>query len=380
MDRITRVGVDLAKNVMQVHAVDSAERVVVRKAISRERFVKWFANLEPCLIAMEARSAAHYWARKLHALGHEVRLIPPQFIAPYRKGGARVKNDALDAEAICEAASRPHMRFVPVKSPAQQSVLVLHRMRTGFVEERSALANRWRGLLAEFGVFLPQGTRQLHQHFIDRVEDGSNELTGPARQALMRGWAQWQALDEEIAWFDRQIAEHASHDPQAQRCMDVCGVGRLTASAALATVVDARQFKNGRQMAAWLGIVPKQKSSGGKQRLGSITRQGIPIDGQHLPLAAHMQQLQYIANQLVQPQLRRRPPLAHRQVRQDEFLKLLLAQFRRYRLPALTSSHPDHFEIRPLPDSCVRYGRSSPGAACRQISRPSKTRNQLLCI
>ena len=190
MDRITRVGVDLAKSVMQVHAVDSAERVVVRKAISRERFVSWFANLEPCLIAMEACSAAHYWARKLHALGHEVRLIPPQFVAPYRKGGARVKNDALDAEAICEAASRPHMRFVPVKSPAQQSVLVLHRMRTGFVEERTALVNRLRGLLAEFGVFLPQGTRQLHQHFIDRVEDGGNELTGPARQALMRGWAQ----------------------------------------------------------------------------------------------------------------------------------------------------------------------------------------------
>ncbi|MBC8752393.1 transposase [Paraburkholderia sp. WC7.3g] len=274
MDRITRVGVDLAKNVMQIHAVDSAECVVVRKAIPRERFVSWFANLEPCLIAMEACGAAHYWARKLHALGHEVRLIPPQFVAPYRKGGARVKNDALDAEAICEAASRPHMRFVPVKSPAQQSVLVLHRMRTGFVEERTALANRLRGLLAEFGVFLPQGTRPLHEHLIERVEDGSNELTGPARLALLRGWEQWQVLDEQIAWFDRQIAEHANRDPQAQRCMDVCGVGRLTASAAVATVVDARQFKNGRQMAAWLGIVPKQKSSGGKQRLGSITRQG----------------------------------------------------------------------------------------------------------
>ncbi|KWO82402.1 transposase [Burkholderia ubonensis] len=274
MDKITRVGVDLAKNVMQIHAVDGAEHIVVRKAITREQFVNWFANLKPCLVAMESCSAAHYWARKLRALGHEVRLIPPQFAAPYRKGGARVKNDALDAEAICEAASRPHMRFVPVKSPAQQSVLVLHRMRTGFVEERTALANRLRGLLVEFGVFLPQGMHQLHKHFIDRVEDGNNELTGPARQALMRGWAQLQTLDEEIAWFDRQIAEHANHDPQAQRCMDVCGVGRLTASAAVATVVDARQFKNGRQMAAWLGLVPKQNSSGGKQRLGRITKQG----------------------------------------------------------------------------------------------------------
>jgi transposase len=166
------------------------------------------------------------------------------------------------------------MRFVPVKSPAQQSVLVLHRMRTGYVEERTALVNRLRGLLAEFGVFVPQGIGQLRKHFVDRIEDGNNELAGPARQALMRGWAQWQALDEEIAWFDRQIAEHANHDSQAQRCMDVCGVGRLTASAAVATVVDARQFKNGRQLAAWLGLVPRQKSSGGKQRLGRITKQG----------------------------------------------------------------------------------------------------------
>ena len=274
MDKIARVGVDLAKNVMQVHAVDCAEHVVVRKAITRERFVDWFANLEPCLVAMEACTAAHFWARKLRSLGHDVRLIPPQFVAPYRKGGVHVKNDAVDAEAICEAASRPHMRFVPIKSPAQQSVLMLHRMRTGFVEERTALINRMRGLLAEFGVFLPQGIDSLRKQFVERVEDGSNELAGPARQALMHGWTQWQALDEQIAWLERQITEHAAHDPQAQRCMAVCGVGRLTASAAVATVVDARQFKNGRQMAAWLGIVPKQNSSGGKSRLGRITKQG----------------------------------------------------------------------------------------------------------
>lgn len=185
-----------------------------------------------------------------------------------------MKNDAQDAEAICEAASRPQMRFVPIKSPAQQSVLVLHRMRTGFVEERTALVNRLRGLLAEFGVFLPQGIRSLHKHLVDRLEDGSNELGGPARQALMRGWAQCQVLDQEIACLDKQIAEHAVHDEQAQRCMEVCGVGPLTASAAVATVVNARQFKNGRQMAAWIGTVPRQNSSGGKQRLGRITRQG----------------------------------------------------------------------------------------------------------
>ncbi|MEM5331983.1 IS110 family transposase [Paraburkholderia sp. JHI2823] len=274
MEQIMRVGVDLAKNVMQIHAVDRSEHVVIRKAVRREQFLSWFANLQPCLVAMEACSAAHYWARKLHALGHQVRLIPPQFVAPYRKGGTRTKNDAQDAEAICEAAGRPNMRFVPVKSPAQQSVLVLHRMRTGFVEERTALVNRLRGLLGEFGVFLPQGIHRLRKQLVEHIEDGSNELNGPARQALMHGWTQWQALDEEITWLDRQIGDHAKHDPQAQRCMDVCGVGRLTASATVATVVDAQQFRNGRQMAAWLGIVPKQNSSGGKQRLGRITRQG----------------------------------------------------------------------------------------------------------
>ncbi|SEK12317.1 IS110 family RNA-guided transposase [Paraburkholderia diazotrophica] len=274
MDTIARIGVDLAKNVIQIHAVDAADRVVTRRAIARNRLLSWFANLNPCLVAMEACSAAHYWARKLRALGHEVRLIPPQFVAPYRKGGARVKNDARDAEAICEAAGRPNMRFVPVKSPTQQSVLVLHRMRTGYVEERTALINRLRGLLAEFGLFFPQRINQLHKYFVDSVEDASNELAGPAREALMRAWEKWHALDEEIAWFDRKIAEHANQDIEAKRCMEMCGIGPLTASATVATLVDAHQFRNGRQLAAWIGIVPKQNSSGGRQRLGRITKQG----------------------------------------------------------------------------------------------------------
>src|SRR5260370_37323487 len=173
MDKITRIGVDLAKNVIQLHGVDSAERVVVRKAIPRQKFLEWFANLAPCLVAMEACSAAHYWARKLRALGHVVRLIAPQFAAPYRKGGKRVKNDARDAEAICEAASRPSMRFVPVKTPDQQNVLVLHRMREGFVEERTALVNRLRGELVEFGVFLPKGIDAFRARFINALEDAS---------------------------------------------------------------------------------------------------------------------------------------------------------------------------------------------------------------
>ncbi|MGF6872674.1 transposase [Paraburkholderia sp. MM5477-R1] len=223
---------------------------------------------------MEACSAAHYWARRLRALGHEVRLIAPQFAAPYRKGGKHVKNDALDAEAICAAASRPQMRFVTIKTPEQQSVLVIHRMRNGFIEERTALVNRLRALLVEFGVFLPQGIDALRARFVEALEDASNEMNGSARTALMRGLQHWQALDQEIAWFDAQVAAHAKADSEAQRLMAIVGVGPLTASAAIATVGDARQFKNGRQFAGWLGVVPKQASSGGKTRLGRITKQG----------------------------------------------------------------------------------------------------------
>ncbi|QIE29639.1 IS110 family transposase [Caballeronia sp. SBC2] len=274
MDKITRIGVDLAKNIIQVHGVDSMERVVVRKAISRQKFLEWFANLEPSLVAMEACSAAHYWGRKLRALGHEVRLIAPQLAAPYRKGGKHVKNDRLDAEAICEAAGRPHMRFVAVKTADQQNVLVLHRMRDGFVEERTALVNRLRGELVEFGLFLPQGIHAFRAHFVEALEDGATELNGIARTALLRGWEHLQALDQQIAWCDVQVATHVKQDSNAQRVMAVIGIGPLTASATVATVGDARLFKNGRQFAAWLGTVPKQKSSGGKTRLGRITKQG----------------------------------------------------------------------------------------------------------
>jgi transposase len=274
MDKITRIGVDLAKNLIQLHGVDSTERVVLRKAISRQKFLEWFANLEPCLVAMEACSAAHYWARKLRALGHEVRLIAPQFAAPYRKGGQHVKNDRLDAEAICEAAGRPHMRFVPVKTADQQNVLLVHTMRTGFVEQRTSLVIRLRGELVEFGVFLPQGIDAFRAGFVEALEDGATELNGVARTALLRGWDHIQALDHQILWCDLQIAAQVKHDSNAQRVMAIIGIGPLTASAAVSSVGDAHRFKNGRQFAAWLGTVPKQASSGGKTRLGRITRQG----------------------------------------------------------------------------------------------------------
>lgn len=191
-------------------------------------------------------------------------------MAPYRKGGKHVKNDALDAEAICEAASRPHMRFVSIKTPEQQSVMAMHRMREGFVEERTAVVNRLRGLLAEFGVFLPKGIDAFRARFVEALEDATNEMNGLARTALLRGLEHWQALDQQIAWSDAQVKQNG----QAQQLMAIVGIGPLTASAAVATVVDASQFKNGRQLAAWLGVVPKQASSGGKTRLGRITKQG----------------------------------------------------------------------------------------------------------
>jgi transposase len=274
MNTVARIGVDLAKNVMQVHGVDGSGNVVIRKSISRDRFAAWFANLAPCHVAMEACSSSNYWARTLHSLGHDVVLIAPQFVTPYRKGGKQVKNDALDAEAICEAASRPHMRFVPIKTPAQQSVMVIHRMRTGFVEERTALTSRLRALLGEFGVFIPQGIEVFRTKFAEALEDASNALNGLARTALLKGWEHWQALSEQIASLEEQIALHANQDNQARQLLAIVGVGPITASATLGTIVDARQFKNGRQMAAWIGLVPKQASSGGKSRLGHITKKG----------------------------------------------------------------------------------------------------------
>jgi len=274
MNEVIRVGVDLAKNVMQIHGVDCTDKPVVRKAVSRAKFLEWFANRPPCLVAMESCSAAHYWARKLILMGHDVRLIAPQFAAPYRKGGVGVKNDANDAEAICEAASRPHMRYVAIKSADQQGVLVIHRMREGYVEERTALVNRIRGLLVEFGIFLPQGITKFRSMLFEALEDGDNDLPGHARVVLLRGGERMRDLDNEIDWLDRQIVEHCKSDPNARRVMEMFGVGAITASAATATIADAKQFKNGRQFAAWLGLVPKQNSSGGKDRLGHITKQG----------------------------------------------------------------------------------------------------------
>ena len=275
MDQITRVGVDLAKRVIQVHAVNAAGRVVSAKALSRDKFVAWCVQLPPgCLIAMEACSGGHHWARKLKAMGLDARLIAGHFVGAYRMQGKRGKNDANDAAAICEAAGRPHMRFVTVKTLEQQAQLAVHRLREGYKEERTACINRIRGLLAEFGLVFPQSPDALRRALPEALEDADNELPGVARLALQRAQLQWVELDCHIAWCDERIAAHVRSDEQAQAALQLCGIGPVTASALAASVGDFRQFKTAAQFGAWLGLVPSQNSSGGKASLGGITKRG----------------------------------------------------------------------------------------------------------
>ncbi len=275
MSKITRVGVDLAKRVLQVHAVDARGQRITSRALSRDKFLAWCAQLPPgCMLAMEASSSAHHWARRLRAMGLDARIIAAHLVAPYRIQGKTGKNDANDAAAICEAAGRPHMHFVPIKTAEQQSLLCVHRLREGFKAERTACINRIRGLLAEFGRVFPQKPQALRQALPDALEDASNELGGIARMALQRAQAQWAELDAHLAWCDERISAHIKADAQAALAQQLMGVGPVGASAAIATVGDFKQFRNGPQFGAWLGLTPRQHSSGGKNNLGGITRRG----------------------------------------------------------------------------------------------------------
>ena len=275
MSEITRVGVDLAKRVIQVHAVDGAGQRVTGRALSRDKFLPWCAQLPPgCLVAMEASSSAHHWTRKLIALGLDARIIAAHLVAPYRLQGKGGKNDANDAAAICEAASRPQMHFVPLKSVEQQSMLCIHRLREGFKTDRTACINRIRGLLAEFGLVFAQKPAVLRQALPDVIEDASNELGGLARLALQRAWEQWQELDTHLQWCDKRIAAHLKDNEQVRQAEQIMGIGPVTASAVVATVGDFKQFKDSAQFGAWLGLTPRQNSSGGKNKLGRITKRG----------------------------------------------------------------------------------------------------------
>ena len=269
MRQVTRIGIDVAKQVFQLHGVDAQGQTVLRRRLSRPQLRPFVAQLPPCLIGMEACGSAHYWARELTLLGHDVRLMAPQFVAPYRKND---KNDGNDAEAICEAVGRPHMRFVPVKTLAQQAVLTVHRARQLVVAERTALINQTRGLLAEYGLIVPVSMAALRRTLPGLLETPA--LPVLARDVFTDLADRLRALDERITAYDRRVAQVAQQTESAQRLMQVPGVGPITATALVASVGDARTFKNGRQFAAWVGLVPRQHSSGGTRRLGRITKRG----------------------------------------------------------------------------------------------------------
>jgi transposase len=268
---ITTIGLDLAKNVFQVHGVNERGKGVLRKQLKRDQVSPFFANLPPCLIGIEACASAHHWARKLQALGHTVRLMAPQFVKPYVKSN---KNDAADAEAICEAVSRPSMRFVPIKNVEQQSVLSLHRVRQGFVKARTAQANQIRGLLGEYGLVVPQGIAYIAQRVPPLIEDAENELPGTFRLLIKRLLDHLKALQEQVDEIEVQIKAWHRASEASQRLEKVPGIGPLTASALVASIGDAKNFDNGRQFAAWLGVVPRQHSSGGKPTLLGMSKRG----------------------------------------------------------------------------------------------------------
>ena len=271
--KIIRIGVDLAKNVFQVHGVDRDEKPVWRKKLTREAWLKTvLATIEPgCQIGMEACGGAHHWARELQRHGYTVKLIAPQFVKPYVKSN---KNDANDAEAICEAMSRPNMRFVRPKTVEQQDVQALHRVRAEVSAHRKAKANQIRGLVSEYGLVAPRELLHLRQAIPCWLEDAENGLTGRFRGLLQGLWDDLVAMDERMVELDAEILEIAKTDPVAKRLQQLRGVGPLIATAMVATIGDANQFINGRQMAASIGLTPRQNSSGGKERLLGISKRG----------------------------------------------------------------------------------------------------------
>ena len=272
MDKITAVGLDLAKQIIQVHAIDRSGRVVLRKTVRRERLLGLLAQLPRCIVGMEACSGAHHWARELVKLGHAPRIMAAEFVRPFRKSLA-TKNDANDAEAVCTAVVQPNMRWVTIKSVEQQTLLSLHRVRQGWIEERTATINRLRGVLAEFGVVLPQSVPTLQRALPALLAD-EDRLPARVRRCVEVLCSHLRDLDTRLTAFDRDLAQHAKQSESAQRLTALTGIGSLTASAMVASVGNARDYRNGRQFAAWLGLVPKQYSSGGKTRLGRITKRG----------------------------------------------------------------------------------------------------------
>jgi len=271
MEQITTIGLDLAKSIFQVHGIDALGVLVVRRQLKRRRVLPFFAKLPPCLVGMEACATSHYWAREIAKLGHEVRMMPPRYVKPYVK---RNKNDAADAEAICEAVTRPTMRFVPIKTPEQQSVLMLHRTRQLFVGQRTTLINAIRAHLAEFGIVAGVGRNGV-EVLLELIAKGEDErVPAAARECLMALAAQLQLVKRQILEADRRVLAWHRSSTTSKRLEAIPGVGPLVATALVANIPDPSIFRSGRDMSAWIGLVPKQNSTGGKQKLGSISKAG----------------------------------------------------------------------------------------------------------
>jgi transposase len=269
--KITTIGIDLAKDVFQVHGVDEHGNVTVKRQLKRKEMIEFFTQQKPCLVGMEACGGAHFWARRLTSLGHTVKLMAPQFVKPYVKGN---KHDAADAEAICEAVTRPTMRFVPIKTTDQQSILAVHRVRQGMIKARTAQANQIRGLLAEFGLVLPIGIANLFLRVPTLLDEAKDTMPGVFRELILRLLTYMKELSRHIDDLEIQIHRWHRASEASRNLEKIPGIGPVTASALIASIGDARNFKNGRQLAAWLGLVPKQHSSGGKTKLQGISKRG----------------------------------------------------------------------------------------------------------
>ena len=271
MQAVTTIGFDIAKSVFQVHGIDAEGQGVIRQRLRRSRVLGFFKKLLPCVVGIEACASSHHWSRELQALGHTVRLMPPAYVKPYLK---RQKNDAADAEAICEAVQRPSMRFVPTKTADQQACLMLHRTRHLFIRQQTALINAIRAHLAEFGIVAAVGRNGVEK-LLDVVADpGDGRVPEIARECLEALGSQLRRLKRQILTFDQRInAWHRSNET-SRRLDELPGVGPALATALVASIPDARAFRSGRDFSAWVGLVPKQNSSGGRERLGNITKQG----------------------------------------------------------------------------------------------------------
>jgi transposase len=268
---VNHVGIDLAKKVFHLVGTDTTGKILWRKRLTRNALMPFMAQLPPVTIGMEACGGAHYWARQFRQQGHEVKLMAPQFVKPYVKSN---KNDMRDAEAIAEAVTRPTMRFVPIKEVDQQDIQALHRIRERLMKERTALVNEMRGLLGEYGIVLPKGVAQFRKALLGKLEDEQAKLTPLSEELFRRLFDELIKLEEQVAYYDAKLKAMATSHPECQRLLTIPGIGVLSATALIAAMRDASAFKNGRQFAAWLGLVPRQHSTGGQTQLFGISKRG----------------------------------------------------------------------------------------------------------